>query len=37
MIYTCNICHFTFEVIEEIEQCPDCGKKSIREENDEEK
>ena len=37
MIYTCNICHFTFERIGEIDQCPDCGKKNIREANDEEK
>ena len=37
MIYTCNICHFTFERIGEIDQCPDSGKKNIREANDEEK
>lgn len=37
MIYTCNICHFIFERIGEIDQCPDCGKKNIREANDEEK
>lgn len=37
MIYTCNICRFTFERIGEIDQCPDCGKKNIREANEEEK
>ena len=34
MIYTCNICRFTFERIGEIDQCPDCGKNNIREEKE---
>lgn len=37
MIYTCNKCKFTFERIGEIDQCPDCGKKDIREASDSEK
>ncbi len=37
MIYTCNVCHFTFERIGEVDQCPDCGKKNIREANEGEK
>lgn len=30
MVYVCDNCHFTFERISEIEQCPDCGKINIR-------
>ena len=37
MIYTCNVCHFTFERVGEVDQCPDCGKKNIREANEAEK
>lgn len=37
MIYTCNVCHFTFERVGEVDQCPDCGKKNIREANAAEK
>ena len=37
MIYTCNVCRFTFERVGETDQCPDCGKKNIREANETEK
>ena len=37
MIYACDSCRFIFERIGEIDRCPDCGKKNIREANDEEK
>jgi len=30
MIYTCNACRFTFSRVGEIEDCPDCGKPSVR-------
>lgn len=30
MIYVCKVCHFLFESAETAEQCPDCGKHSIR-------
>lgn len=37
MIYTCNVCHFTFERVGDVDQCPDCGKRNIREANAAEK
>lgn len=37
MIYTCNVCRFTFERVGEIDRCPDCGKKNIREADEVEK
>lgn len=36
MIYTCEACHFTFARVGECEQCPDCGKKAIREATEDE-
>lgn len=36
MIYTCEACHFTFTRVGECEQCPDCGKKAIREATEDE-
>lgn len=36
MIYVCEKCHFTFERVGNIEQCPDCGKMSIRQATEEE-
>lgn len=37
MIYACDNCHFIFSRISEPEQCPDCGKYTVREANEEEK
>ena len=37
MIYACDACHFLFKRVGEPEQCPDCGKYSIRLANEEEK
>ena len=37
MIYTCNQCHFTFKRVKEVENCPDCGKPSVREATKKEK
>lgn len=36
MIYVCDACHFLFKRVGEPEQCPDCGKYSIRAANNEE-
>ena len=36
MIYVCDACHFLFKRVGEPEQCPDCGKYSIRTANEEE-
>lgn len=36
MIYACDACHFLFTRVGEPEQCPDCGKYSIRAANDNE-
>lgn len=36
MIYVCDACHFLFKQVGEPEQCPDCGKYSIRTANEEE-
>jgi DNA-directed RNA polymerase subunit RPC12/RpoP len=36
MIYVCEKCHFTFERVGSIEQCPDCGKMSICQAKEEE-
>ena len=36
MIYACDACHFLFKRVGEPEQCPDCGKYSIRVANDNE-
>lgn len=30
MIYACDNCHFLFSRTTEPEQCPDCGKYSVR-------
>lgn len=30
MVYVCERCHFEFEGMSEVEQCPDCGKMAIR-------
>lgn len=30
MVYVCEHCHFEFERMAEVEQCPDCGKVAIR-------
>lgn len=30
MVYVCERCHFEFERMSEVEQCPDCGKMAIR-------
>ena len=37
MIYTCNVCHFTFERVGGVDQCPDCGKNNVREAKETEK
>ena len=37
MIYACDACHFLFKRVGEPEQCPDCGKYSIRPANEQEK
>ena len=37
MIYTCNVCHFTFKRSGDVESCPDCGKPAVREATDDEK
>lgn len=37
MIYACDACHFLFKRVGEPEQCPDCGKYSIRPANEDEK
>ena len=36
MIYVCEKCHFTFERVGNIEQCPDCGKMNIRQAKEDE-
>ena len=36
MIYACDSCHFLFSRVSPTEQCPDCGKESIREATQEE-
>lgn len=30
MLYACDSCRYLFESEKEIEQCPDCGKFSVR-------
>ncbi len=37
MIYACDACHFLFKRVGKPEQCPDCGKYSIRSTNEDEK
>lgn len=37
MIYACDACRFVFERVGECTECPDCGKKTIREADDKEK
>lgn len=37
MIYACDSCKFVFEHVGEVDRCPDCGKKTIREAGNEEK
>ena len=36
MVYICENCHFSFERVGEVENCPDCGKMAIREADEEE-
>lgn len=36
MIYVCEKCHFTFERAGKVEDCPDCGRMSVRQANEEE-
>ncbi len=31
MIYVCDNCHFKFDRAAQPEQCPDCGKYTVRE------
>ncbi len=37
MIYICKNCKFLFERVGETELCPDCGKKTVQEANEQEK
>jgi len=37
MIYACNKCHFLFERVGVVDDCPDCGKHAVREANEAEK
>lgn len=37
MIYACDSCKFVFERVGEVDRCPDCGKKTIREADNEER
>jgi rRNA maturation endonuclease Nob1 len=37
MIYCCDVCHFVFERIGEVDACVDCGKPAVREATQEEK
>ena len=37
MIYTCGKCLFTFKRIGKVEECPDCGKFTVREATKKEK
>ena len=37
MIYTCHQCLFTFRRTGTVENCPDCGKPTVREATDKEK
>jgi len=37
MIYTCNVCFFTFKRVGQTENCPDCGKPAVRAATTEEK
>lgn len=30
MVYACDTCHFLFSRVAETEQCPDCGKYTVR-------
>ena len=30
LVYICEVCHFEFERMSGVEQCPDCGKNAIR-------
>ena len=30
MLYACNHCKYLFESIDEVDQCPDCGKYAVR-------
>ena len=36
MIFTCDNCHFIFSRVSEPEQCPDCGKYTVRPASEEE-
>ena len=37
MIYVCDNCHFIFSRAAELEQCPDCGKYTVRLANEKER
>lgn len=37
MVFACDTCHFVFSNTQEPEQCPDCGKYTVRLATDEEK
>jgi len=37
MIYVCDNCKFCFERLSNVEQCPDCGKFTVRTANENEK
>lgn len=37
MVYVCDHCHFVFSRMAETEQCPDCGKYTVRTADEEEK
>lgn len=30
MVFACDTCHFVFECDKQLEQCPDCGKYTVR-------
>ena len=36
MIYACDNCHFVFSRVGHMEQCPDCGKFTVRPANEDE-
>lgn len=36
-IYVCDSCHYLFEADEDIDRCPDCGKRNIRPANEQER
>lgn len=30
IMFACDVCHFLFEAVQMIDQCPDCGKYMVR-------